>query len=215
MNGIDRRAFLKRTGFTTLSAVGITQVTEAYAQRMVPNSAATAASRLKAPANACDCYHHIYDIRFPQPRDAAAPLVPNSRVEEYRLLRGRIGTTRSVVVTPSAYLTDNRVTLDAIATFGPDARGVARIGVGITTAELKMLDDGGIRGIRFSLTIANGVSPPIPPTTIDAIQSLAGRVNDLGWHVQFNVTADQIVAAADTLNRLPAQIVFDHMGHMF
>jgi hypothetical protein len=39
---------------------------------------------------------------------------PNGRVEEYRLLQRRIGTTRSVVVTPAPYIGDNRVTLDAI-----------------------------------------------------------------------------------------------------
>jgi len=39
---------------------------------------------------------------------------PNGRVEEYHLLQRRIGTTRSVVVTPAPYIGDNRVTLDAI-----------------------------------------------------------------------------------------------------
>jgi predicted TIM-barrel fold metal-dependent hydrolase len=210
---VNRRTFLKESG---LAAVGATVVQwdEAHAQSVVPNSAGTNAPRLKAPANACDCHHHIYDVRFPQPQGATAALQPNSRVEEYRLLQRRLGTTRSIVVTPSAYLTDNRVTLDAIATFGPNARGVAVVGAGVTAAELKTLDDGGIRGIRFSLTVANGIAPPIPPATIDAIQSLARRVNALGWHVQFNLSADQIVAAADMLNRLSAPIVFDHMGHM-
>ncbi|MSO83515.1 MAG: 2-pyrone-4,6-dicarboxylate hydrolase [Acidobacteria bacterium] len=210
----SRRTFLKSAGLAALSAAGVAQSEAGRAQRVVPNSAGTDAPRLKAPANACDCHHHIYDVRFPQPRDATTRLQASSRVEDYQRLQGRIGTTRDVVVTPSAYLTDNRVTLDAIAKLGPNARGVAVIGAGITAAELKRLDDGGIRGIRFSLAVANGVSPTIPPATVNTIQSLATRVNALGWHLQFNVTADQIVAAADILNRLPAQLVFDHMGHM-
>jgi D-galactarolactone isomerase len=49
---------------------------------------------------------------------------------------------------------------------------------------------------------------------IETIETLAKRVNALGWHVQFNVDATQIVAIEDLLNRLAAPIVFDHMGHM-
>ena len=54
-----------------------------------------------------------------------------------------IGTTRNIVVTPSACVTDNRVTLDAIAKLGANARGVAVIHPGATDAELKALADGG------------------------------------------------------------------------
>ena len=39
----------------------------------------------------------------------------NASVAEYRLLQKRIGMTRTVIVTPAAYVTDNRVTLDGIA----------------------------------------------------------------------------------------------------
>ena len=49
------------------------------------------------------------------PVQPGGEIVPNARVEEFRMLQKRIGTTRNVVVTPRAYVTDNRVTLDAIA----------------------------------------------------------------------------------------------------
>src|SRR5260370_8067285 len=48
----------------------------------------------------------------------------------------------------------------------------------------------------------------------DTIESLSKRVDAVGWHVQFNIDATQIVAIEALLNRLPSQIVFDHMGHM-
>jgi len=215
-NGIGRRTFLKGAGLAALGAAGVVQSEEGHAQSVVPNSAGTDAPRLKAPANACDCHHHIYDARFPFAQPGAR-MVPNARVDDYRLLQRRIGTTRSVVVTPAPFpasVSDNQVTRDAIAQFGANARGVAIVYPGITDAELKTLADGGFRGIRFSLTVANGIAPPIPATTIEAIESLGTRVNALGWHVQFNVTADQIVAAGDLWNRLPSTLVFDHMGHM-
>ena len=107
-----------------------------------------------------------------------------------------------------SYVTDNRVTLDAIARLGGNARGVAVIRPSVTDAELKMLADGGIRGIRFSL------GGPDAVTFIDMVEPLAKRVNALGWHVQINMAAEQIVAAADLWNRLPCAIVFDHMGHV-
>jgi predicted TIM-barrel fold metal-dependent hydrolase len=128
---------------------------------------------------------------------------------KYRLLQRRIGTSRNVVVTPAAYVVDNRVTLDAIARLGPNARGVAVIHPTITDAELKILADGGIRGIRFALG-----DPSTASTTIDMIEPLSKRVNALGWHVQINTDAEKIVAAEDLWNRLPSAIVFDHMGHV-
>ena len=46
------------------------------------------------------------------------------------------------------------------------------------------------------------------------IEPLRKRMNALGWHVQINMTADQIVDAEDLWNRLPTPIVIDHMGHI-
>src|SRR6202035_1699518 len=84
------------------------------------------------------------------------------------------------------YATDNRVTLDALAQLGAYARGVAVVHPTVTDAELKGLNDGGIRGIRFSLGGANAV------VTWDMVEPLAKRIADLG---------------------LPTQMVFDRMGH--
>ena len=57
---------------------------------------------------------HIYDgARFPPARPGPkSRMQENARVAEYRLLQARIGTTRTVIVTPAAYVTGNDVTLD-------------------------------------------------------------------------------------------------------
>ena len=123
------------------------QVRDGFAQQ-VPNSSGSEPAKLKAPPGACDCHHHIYDaVRFP-PVTPGGRLIPDARLEEFRLLQRRIGTTRNVVVTPSAYVTDNRVTIDAIAKLGANARGVAVVHPSISDAELKTLADGGIRAPR-------------------------------------------------------------------
>jgi predicted TIM-barrel fold metal-dependent hydrolase len=178
----------------------------------VPNSSGTETPKFSTFENACDCHHHIYDIRIPftQPE---ARVIADATVTDYRLLQRRIGTTRDVVVTPAPFpasLADNLVTLDAIGQFGKThSRGVAVVSPAITDAELMRLNEGGIRGIRFSLAQLKNAA-----AAKGYIEPLARRVTALGWHVQFNMTAEQIVQAGDLFDRLPAQIVFDHMGHM-
>ena len=149
---------------------------------------------------------HIYNSRFPvAPNAKLRP--PDATVDAYRLFQKRIGTTRNVVVTPSTYGTDNSCTLDAMAKLGPTARGVAVVDTSVTDTELKRLNGLGIRGIRFNL-VQSGA------TTIDMLEPLSKRVNDLGWHVQIHMLSKQIVEAADLLQRLPSPIVFDHMARM-
>jgi predicted TIM-barrel fold metal-dependent hydrolase len=178
------------------------------AQDAAPNSAGTERAKLKAPANSCDCHHHIYDTaRFAPVQPGSEP---NATVADYRLLQRRTGTTRSVVVTPRPYATDNRDTLDAISQLGANARGVAVVNTTVTDAELEVLAHGGIRGIRFSIN----ANPAGAITTIDMIEPLAKRINALGWHIDINMDADQIVAAADLWPRVASPIVFDHLGHL-
>jgi D-galactarolactone isomerase len=206
---IRRRTLIKGASMAAMAAaISGVSVCVSKAQQ-VPNSSGAEPAKLKAPAGACDCHHHIYDAaRFPPPQPGAR-IIQDARVEEFRLLQRRIGTSRDVVVTPAAYITDNRVTLDAIAKLGVNARGVAVIRPTVTDAELKALADGGIRGIRFALG-----DPANSVTSIDMIEPLSNRVNALGWHVQINMDAEQIVKAEDLWSRLPSAIVFDHMGHV-
>jgi D-galactarolactone isomerase len=178
----------------------------AQTQHVVPWSSGTEPPKLKAPPNACDCHMHIYDSRFP-PAPSAIMWPPDASVEAHRLLQQRIGTARTVVVHPSTYGTDNSCTLDAMARFGAAARGVAVVDTSITDRELERLNQLGVRGIRFNL-VQSGA------TTIDMLDPLSKRVNDLGWHVQIHMLGDQIVAAADLLHRLPSPIVFDHMARI-
>jgi D-galactarolactone isomerase len=202
---IGRRTFL--AGAAALTASGALRPDEGRAQTPVPNSFGTEPAKVKAPANAADCHMHIYDPRFPEYSPGRAR-PKNAAVQDYRLLQKRTGTTRVVVVTPRNYATDNRVTVDALAQLGASARGVAVVHPTVTDAELKALNEAGIGGIRFSLT-----SGPDAVVTWDMVEPLSKRVVDLGWHLQFNLDGSQITEYADLLQRLPSQLVFDHMGH--
>jgi len=203
---IDRRRLMKTAGVMALAAAaGTVGSDQAFAQQ-VPWSSGTETPKLKAPANACDCHMHIYDAKYPVAPNAT--LKPaDALVADYMLLQKRIGTSRNVIVTPSTYGTDNRVTLDAIAQIGPTARGVAVVDATVTDAELKRLNGLGIRGIRFNLVQAGA-------TTAEMIEPLSKRVNDLGWHIQIHMKGEQIAGIEDLLLRVPSPIVFDHLGRL-
>jgi len=162
--------------------------------------------KLKAPPNACDCHHHIYDARYPV--DPKAVLRPgDALVEDYRAFQKRIGTSRNVVVTPSTYGVDNRVTLDAVAAFGPQARAVVVVNDTVSDAELKHMHEQGARGIRFNFA-------PAGATTPEMIEPLSKRVNELGWHIQINAPAAKIIEIMPILEKVPTPIVFDHLAHI-
>jgi len=182
-------------------------LTRGAAAQSVPWSTGTERAKTKAPAGATDCHHHIYDSRFPM-ASGAVLTAGDATVAEYRALQKRIGTTRNVVVLPSAYGVDNSSLLDALAQFGhKNTRGVAVVNTAVTDGELHRLHAAGVRGIRFNLAQAGA-------TTVEMIEPLSQRVVKLGWHIQVNAASDMILANAALWDRVQAQIVFDHLAHM-
>jgi D-galactarolactone isomerase len=170
-------------------------------------SKGTELPQLKVPPNATDCHHHIYEpARFPY--DPKAMLKPGTAtVADYRMLQKRLGTTRNVIVQPSTYAVDNRCLVDSLKQFGKSARGVAVINTSVTDDELKELNAAGVRGIRINLAQGGG-------TTWEMIDPLAKRIMPMGWHVQIQADGPEIFAHKEILNRVPCQVVFDHLGHV-
>ena len=198
----NRRTVVAMMGAAAAGAA----MSQAQAQQ-VPWSVGTAPAKTKAPPNATDCHHHIYASRFKvDPNSALRP--GDASVADYRLLQKRIGTTRNVIVQPSTYGIFNDGLVEALTECGPTARGVAVVNASVTDDELKRLDTARVRGVRFNLATPGGA------TSIDMLEPVAKRIAPMGWHVQFNMSADATVAAKDVLNRLPCQIVFDHLAHM-
>ena len=202
---LDRRELLKAA--TAAAAVGLVAGRAWPAQaQAVKWSSGTEAPKLKAPANATDCHHHIYDAKYPV--DPKATLRPgDALVEDYRALQKRIGTTRNVVVQPSTYGLDNRPTLDAVVAMGSSARAVVVVNDTVTDAELQRMHAIGARGIRFNLAQAGATTP-------EMIEPLSTRVNALGWHIQINAPAAKIMEVMPILEKVPSPIVFDHLAHI-
>jgi predicted TIM-barrel fold metal-dependent hydrolase len=201
-NNHHRRTILKiMAGAAALSA----SRTAALGQQ-VPWSSGTEKPKTPAPANATDCHHHIYDARFPA-APAATLRPPDASIADYRLLQQRLATVRNVVVQPSTYGVDNRLLLEALATFGLTARGIAMLDTSVSDEELRSLHNNGVRGVRFGTRLPGGAP-------IEMMEPVAKRVADLGWHIQLVSEGERIVELKDTLNRLPCPVVFDHMGHV-
>lgn len=163
----------------------------------------------EVPAGACDAHLHVFDPRFPVV-NPGAPRVDTGTAAAYRLLQGRLGTQRAVIVQPKAYGVENRATLAAIAALGRDhTRGIAVVDESVTDDTLRELHAGGVRGIRFSLH-----ERPMDAPVFATVESIAHRVHAFGWHLQLHWRAAQIAAHAALIERLPCELVFDHLGRI-
>jgi predicted TIM-barrel fold metal-dependent hydrolase len=132
--GWDRRRVLWALSAITGTAMLGTRPRPVAAQQ-VKYSSGTEPAKLKAPANACDCHHHIYGSQYKvDPRSTLRP--GDATVEDYRALQKRIGTSRNVIVQPSTYGIENAPTLDALVAFGPSARAVVVVDTTVTDPEL-------------------------------------------------------------------------------
>ncbi|PRE43879.1 amidohydrolase family protein [Burkholderia multivorans] len=196
-----RRDFLRIAGAALASAAlpSVAAADEAW-------SSGSERPAFRLPEGAIDCHMHIYDDRFPV-APGTTLRSPNATVAQYRSLQARLGVRRNVVVTPSTYGTDNRCTLAAIAQFGNDARGVAVVDSTVSDHELRALDRGGIRAIRFNLSYPGA-------TTLDMLAPLAARIADLGWHIELVVHGARLPGLERHLAELPCPLVIDHIAHV-
>ena len=203
----SRRDFLRRSGQLALSLGAAMHLPHALAQAdAYPHSSGSERPASRLPDDACDCHMHIYDPRFAWAPGAKLVHAP-ATVAMYRQLQQRLGTTRNVVVTPSAYGVDNSCTLDALEQLGRSARGVAVVNDQVSDAELQRLHLAGVRGLRFNLAVGS-------VTTVEMMEPLARRVAPLGWHLQANMPNEVLLAHRAMLARLPVPLVFDHFARI-
>lgn len=161
---------------------------------------------ITVPPNACDCHVHL----FGDP--AKYPYLPDRRYTpsggspaEYRHMLRALGLTRAVVVQPAVY-GDNRMTMDALAEASGEWRGIARIEPSITDAELTELHEAGFRGARFNFRTG--------AESMQAVEEIARRIAPFGWHIQIHAAGRYLAPLADSLSRLPTDVVIDHFGRI-
>ena len=195
--GTEERSQQRRCEFhgSSLSKRGAIELT----LTAMPN-----APRLQAPSGTCDSHMHIFDARYPHSPHARRH-EPDALISEYRELQRRLGLERVVVVQPDAYGQDNRCTLDAIAALGPGARGIAIVDDTATDAELDRLTRAGMRGVRFRML-------DTPQLGWALLSVMAPRLDNVGWHIQFQMDGRYLEEREPLLKSLPCALVIEHIG---
>ena len=160
------------------------------------------------PAGAVDAHCHVFGpgAQFPfAPERKYTPC--DASKERLWALRDYLGFERNVIVQATCHGADNRAVVDALRSSGGKARGVATVKAQVSDAELKALDEAGVRGVRF-----NFVKRLVDTTPRDVLESIARRIAPLGWHVVIYFEAQDLPGLYDFFASLPTAVVVDHMG---
>lgn len=159
------------------------------------------------PQNACNSHLHIIDPLFPNDGKAASQ---RGTVTEYRALAEKLGLSRAVFVQAKPFGTDNSCLLDAIKKYGPQkSRGIAVVNADVSEKELKLLNEGGVCGLRFSVW-----NPKNAVVSFDLCKPLSERTKEMGWNMQLHMSAAQLLEHADVIEHLGCKVVIDHMGRL-
>ena len=157
------------------------------------------------PAGACDCHFHIFDGPSPQvaERSYTAPPAP---LPAFLHLQRTLGLTRSVIVQPSVYGTDNRTTLQTCIA-DPAMKAVVVIDEDTPPDVLASCHEQGAVGCRVNMLFGSNAQ-------IDSLAGLAGRIADHGWHLQILGDVSALHDSMDAFASFPVPVVFDHFGHL-
>lgn len=155
-------------------------------------------------ALACDTHMHFYDDTYPVAGESVLR-PPNASVANYRRVQETLGLERVVVVQPTTYGLDNSCQSNAIAELGDSARGVAVVGVGASSDDVRRLDQAGFRGARFHMLPGGAVG-------WDELAEVARRIEPFGWHVQLQMNGHELGERVEQLLSLPVGLVIDHVG---
>jgi 2-pyrone-4,6-dicarboxylate lactonase len=121
-------------------------------------------------------------------------------------LQDVLGLAGAVVVSGAGYGTNPVHLADMLARHPGRFKGVALLPEDVSDAELARLDALGVRGARF---VSPGHRGALPRLSV----RMAERIAELGWHVQFYPSGDDLIAFADALEALPnPAVVLDHFA---
>ena len=164
--------------------------------------------RFQVPAGSVDAHCHVFGpgAEFPFAPERKYTPCDASKAQLYAL-RDHLGFARNVVVQATCHGADNRAMVDALVHSGGRARGVATVKRSISDDELQALHEAGVRGVRF-----NFVKRLVDFTPKDELLEIAGRVQQLGWHVVIYFEAIDLPELWDFFTALPTTVVVDHMG---
>ncbi|ALM84818.1 amidohydrolase [Bordetella sp. N] len=182
--------------------------TEAAPSCLVP-ARRFAPPSFEIPALACDAHAHVVSAdsaTYPVVANRSYTPVPTPESDYLAMLDGT-GMARGVLVQISVYGTDNRYMVEVLRRHPARLRGIAVVAPDVSERELTALHDAGVRGLRLNVLFGGGVG-------FDAMETLAAKIEQMGWHLQLLVDARQFPDLMPRLTKLTLPVVVDHMGHM-
>ena len=139
--------------------------------------------------------------------DAARRYTPDydAPLEAYLRQLDENGIANAVLVQPSFLGTDNSYLLDSLKAAGGRLRGISVIDPTAQAIDLAHLQAAGVVGIRLNL-----VGRPAPDLAVPAWARLFADVAALGWQIEVQSPARQLVALLPLLLGTGVQVVLDH-----
>jgi predicted TIM-barrel fold metal-dependent hydrolase len=169
-------------------------------------------ARFDVPDGTIDCHAHIFgpESRYPwSPRRGYTP--PDANLETYLQLLNTIGgIERAVLTQPSVYGTDNSCMLDAVERMAGRFLAVAAVDEGVKDAELEVLNERGVRGVRVNLVDPGGM----PFEDIGAVRAFTERIRPLGWHLEVLIHVHTFENVRQVLGSMAVDVVVGHLGYM-
>ncbi|GAA3582251.1 amidohydrolase family protein [Amycolatopsis ultiminotia] len=160
------------------------------------------------PPGTVDAHCHVFGPQREFPFAPERKYTPcDASRDELFALRDHLGVTRNVIVQATCHGADNSAMLDAVRAADGRARGVATVRADISDAELRELDEAGVRGVRF-----NFVRRLVDASPKEDLSTIAKKIAPLGWHVVLYFEAADLAELAGFFSSLPAPLVIDHMG---
>ena len=162
---------------------------------------------IEVPPGACDTHLHMFGPpdRYPY-REQRAYNPPPVTVDDYRKLIAVLGIEHAVIVHTAVHR-DYQVTIDALASAAGKWRAIALPDPNLSESEIARLDAAGFRGVRFN-PYYNAQQE------LRSLEDIAARIKPFGWHLQFHLDARDLVELGPRFEKLPVEIVIDHLGHM-
>lgn len=162
------------------------------------------------PEKSCDVHFHVFEPGYPS---VAKPhyTFPDGTLNKYLAACEYLGIERMVLVQPSYYGTDNRLTIDTLKKLGRRARGVVMVEENVADSELDAYHEAGVRAIRLDLF----ARASWPREGIHRyIERMLEKTRPRGWHIQFYTPGYVVRDLIPFLGTLNDDFVIDHMGYM-
>jgi predicted TIM-barrel fold metal-dependent hydrolase len=166
--------------------------------------------RFVVPPGACDTHFHVFEPGYPHVANPQYTF-PDGTLDQYLAMADFLGIERMVIVQPTYYGEDNRLTLNTLERLGERGRGVVRVAEPVAAAELDRWHELGVRAIRLDLFARKDL--PLADLH-DYIDGMARLADERGWHLQFYSPGAVIRDLLPYLADLSTRFVIDHMGYM-